>query len=113
MIELLGENDIELPILYSEHLTGDGQQMFEHAAKLKWEGIISKNAGALSLAFSLCLSKGSFSLPLIPIDSLIAWRIAIWRLRASPTRSPVVRLAVHLKASLSSGPRCSECLCVP
>jgi bifunctional non-homologous end joining protein LigD len=41
LLDLLGENDIELPIL-----TGDGQKMFEHAAKLNWEGIISKNAGA-------------------------------------------------------------------
>lgn len=43
---LLGENDIGLPIIYSEHLIGDGQEMFEHAAKLNWEGIISKNATA-------------------------------------------------------------------
>ena len=27
--DLLGENDIGLPIIYSEHLTGDGQEMFE------------------------------------------------------------------------------------
>jgi bifunctional non-homologous end joining protein LigD len=47
LLDLLGENDdIEPPILYSEHLTGDGQEMFEHAAKLNWEGIVSKNAGA-------------------------------------------------------------------
>jgi bifunctional non-homologous end joining protein LigD len=46
LLELLGENDIELPILYSEHLTSDGQKMFEHAAKLNWEGIISKSADA-------------------------------------------------------------------
>lgn len=46
LLELLGENDIQLPILYSKHLTGDGQKMFEHAAKLSWEGIISKNATA-------------------------------------------------------------------
>jgi len=44
--DLLGENDIELPVLYSEHLAGDGQQMFEHAAKLNWEGIVSKRADA-------------------------------------------------------------------
>jgi bifunctional non-homologous end joining protein LigD len=44
--DLLSENDIEPPIIYSEHLTGDGQQMFEHAAKLNWEGIVSKNAKA-------------------------------------------------------------------
>jgi bifunctional non-homologous end joining protein LigD len=46
LLALLGENDVELPVLYSEHLTGDGQQMFEHAAKLNWEGIISKRADA-------------------------------------------------------------------
>jgi bifunctional non-homologous end joining protein LigD len=46
LLDLLGENAIELPILYSEHLVGDGQKMFEHAAKLGWEGIISKNATA-------------------------------------------------------------------
>ena len=44
--DLLGENGIELPIIYSEHLTGDGQEMFEHAAKLNLEGIVSKNAQA-------------------------------------------------------------------
>ncbi len=44
--DLLGENDIGLPVIYSEHLTGDGQEMFEHAAKLNFEGIISKNAQA-------------------------------------------------------------------
>jgi bifunctional non-homologous end joining protein LigD len=37
---------IEAPVVYSEHLVGDGQEMFEHAAKLNWEGIISKNADA-------------------------------------------------------------------
>jgi bifunctional non-homologous end joining protein LigD len=44
--DLLGENGIELPIIYSEHLIGDGQEVFKHAAKLGWEGIISKNAHA-------------------------------------------------------------------
>ncbi|SDJ61497.1 bifunctional non-homologous end joining protein LigD [Bradyrhizobium lablabi] len=43
---LMGENGIEPPIVYSEHLIGDGQEMFEHAAKLNWEGIISKRADA-------------------------------------------------------------------
>lgn len=47
LLDMLGENDIELPVPYSEHLTGDGQEMFEHAAKLNWEGIISKRADAL------------------------------------------------------------------
>lgn len=36
----------ESPVRYSEHLTGDGQEMFAHAAKLNWEGIVSKNAAA-------------------------------------------------------------------
>ncbi|MDI2073887.1 non-homologous end-joining DNA ligase [Bradyrhizobium sp. Mp27] len=46
LLDLLGENDVELPVLFSEHLVGDGQKMFEHAAKLNWEGIISKRADA-------------------------------------------------------------------
>src|SRR6202012_5391768 len=37
---------IGLPIIYSEHLTGNGQEMFEHAAKLNFEGIVSKKADA-------------------------------------------------------------------
>src|SRR5260370_1400362 len=32
--------------LATEHLTGDGQEMFEHAAGLGWDGIVSKNAEA-------------------------------------------------------------------
>jgi bifunctional non-homologous end joining protein LigD len=44
--DLLGENDIGHPVIYSEHLIGDGQQMFEHAAKLNFEGIVSKRADA-------------------------------------------------------------------
>lgn len=46
LLDLLGENDIGLPVIYSEHLTGCGQEMFEHAAKLNFEGIVSKNARA-------------------------------------------------------------------
>jgi bifunctional non-homologous end joining protein LigD len=46
LLDLLGENGIEAPIVFSEHLTGDGQEMFEHAAKLGWEGIVSKNTQA-------------------------------------------------------------------
>ncbi|MBR1216179.1 non-homologous end-joining DNA ligase [Bradyrhizobium sp. JYMT SZCCT0180] len=46
LADLIGENDIDMPVLYSEYLTGDGQEMFEHAAKLGWEGIISKRADA-------------------------------------------------------------------
>jgi bifunctional non-homologous end joining protein LigD len=44
--DLLGENGIEPPVIYSEHLIGDGQEMFAHAAKLNFEGIVSKNAQA-------------------------------------------------------------------
>ena len=44
--DLLGENDVGLPVVYSEHLIGDGHVMFEHAAKLNFEGIVSKNAQA-------------------------------------------------------------------
>jgi bifunctional non-homologous end joining protein LigD len=44
--DLLGENDIGLLVIYSEHLIGDGQEMFEHAARLHFEGIFSKNAQA-------------------------------------------------------------------
>lgn len=44
--DLLGKNDIGLPVIYSEHLIGDGRKMFEHAAKLNFEGIVSKNAQA-------------------------------------------------------------------
>src|SRR5882757_10555808 len=46
LLDLIGENGIEAPIVYSEHLIGDGHEMFEHAAKLNFEGIISKNAQA-------------------------------------------------------------------
>jgi bifunctional non-homologous end joining protein LigD len=46
LLDLIGENGIEAPVIFSEHLVGDGQEMFEHAAKLNWEGIISKNADA-------------------------------------------------------------------
>jgi ATP-dependent DNA ligase len=35
-----------LPVIYSEHLIGDGQEMFDHAATLNFEGIVSKNAQA-------------------------------------------------------------------
>jgi bifunctional non-homologous end joining protein LigD len=44
--DLLGENDVDVPVIYSQHLTGDGQQMFEHAARLGWEGIVSKRTDA-------------------------------------------------------------------
>jgi len=37
---------LEAPLLFSEHLTGDGREMFEHAVKLNWEGIVSKRTVA-------------------------------------------------------------------
>ena len=46
LLDLIGESDTPHPVLFSQHLIGDGQQMFEHAAKLNWEGIISKRADA-------------------------------------------------------------------
>ncbi|GGI31704.1 hypothetical protein GCM10010987_65740 [Bradyrhizobium guangdongense] len=44
--ELFEEQGIEAPALYSEHLTGDGNELFEAASKLNYEGIISKKADA-------------------------------------------------------------------
>jgi bifunctional non-homologous end joining protein LigD len=44
--ELLERHEIETPVLYSEHLIGVGQEVFAHAGKLGWEGIVSKNADA-------------------------------------------------------------------
>ena len=37
---------IEPPALYSEHAEGDGQELFEAAARLNFEGIISKRVDA-------------------------------------------------------------------
>ena len=45
LLDMLGENDFGMG-LYSQHLTGDGQQMLDHAAKLNWEAIVSKRADA-------------------------------------------------------------------
>jgi bifunctional non-homologous end joining protein LigD len=46
LLDLLGKNDVEMPVLYSAHLTGDGQKMFEHAARLNWEGAVQGLARA-------------------------------------------------------------------
>lgn len=46
MKELFDTYELESPALYSEHLTGDGQVLFEHASKLNYEGIVSKRADA-------------------------------------------------------------------
>jgi bifunctional non-homologous end joining protein LigD len=37
---------LDSPVLYSEHLEGDGHELFEAAAKLSYEGIVSKRADA-------------------------------------------------------------------
>ncbi len=37
---------LEPPILYSEHVEGEGQELFEAASRLKYEGIVSKLAHA-------------------------------------------------------------------
>ena len=44
--ELFDTHGVEAPAHYSDHLIGDGQEMFEHAALLKYEGIISKRVEA-------------------------------------------------------------------
>ena len=47
LADRLSENGIEhAGLSLPEHLTGDGQEMFEHAAKLNFEGIVSKDAQA-------------------------------------------------------------------
>ncbi|TWC05047.1 bifunctional non-homologous end joining protein LigD [Bradyrhizobium macuxiense] len=38
--------ELSPPLLYSEHLEGDGHELFVHASKLKYEGIVSKKADA-------------------------------------------------------------------
>jgi len=43
---LFDETGLANPIIYSEHLRTDGNEMLAHACKLKFEGIISKNAEA-------------------------------------------------------------------
>src|SRR5689334_21326228 len=40
LAELFTTYELEPPVRYAEHFIGDGQEMFEHAAKLNWEGII-------------------------------------------------------------------------
>ncbi|MGY4414853.1 bifunctional non-homologous end joining protein LigD [Bradyrhizobium sp. LB7.1] len=44
--ELIEANEVERPILYSEHHEGDGQALFEAASKLNYEGIVSKRVDA-------------------------------------------------------------------
>nr|WP_049801670.1 non-homologous end-joining DNA ligase [Bradyrhizobium sp. CCBAU 15615] len=46
--ELLKEliDMLDPPVLYSDHLEGDGHELFEAAARLNYEGIVSKRADA-------------------------------------------------------------------
>lgn len=44
--ELFETHGMEPPALYSEHAEGDGQELFEAAARLNFEGIISKRVDA-------------------------------------------------------------------
>lgn len=46
---LFDETGLQSPILYSEHVVTDGNEVFAHACKLNFEGIISKKAGAVTL----------------------------------------------------------------
>ena len=43
---LFDETGLRGPVLYSEHMLTDGNEMFAASCKLGFEGIISKNAGA-------------------------------------------------------------------
>jgi bifunctional non-homologous end joining protein LigD len=43
---LFDETRLQNPVLYSEHMLTDGNEMFAAASKLGFEGIISKNAEA-------------------------------------------------------------------
>jgi bifunctional non-homologous end joining protein LigD len=43
---LFDETGLQSPILYSEHVVTDGNEVFAHACKLNFEGIISKKADA-------------------------------------------------------------------
>jgi bifunctional non-homologous end joining protein LigD len=44
--ELFDRHGLGAPLHYSEHIAGNGGEMVEHAAKLDWEGIVSKNPAA-------------------------------------------------------------------
>jgi hypothetical protein len=35
VLDLLGENNIKVPVLYSEYLIGNGQEMFERSAQFE------------------------------------------------------------------------------
>jgi bifunctional non-homologous end joining protein LigD len=44
--ELFDAHGLEAPVLYGEHVEGNGQHLFEAAARLNYEGIVSKNPDA-------------------------------------------------------------------
>ncbi|MET4716300.1 bifunctional non-homologous end joining protein LigD [Bradyrhizobium japonicum] len=44
--ELIDGNNLKEPIFYSEHHEGDGQELFEAASRLNYEGIVSKRVDA-------------------------------------------------------------------
>jgi bifunctional non-homologous end joining protein LigD len=44
--ELIDGNKLREPIFYSEHHEGDGQELFEAASRLNYEGIVSKRVDA-------------------------------------------------------------------
>jgi bifunctional non-homologous end joining protein LigD len=44
--ELIDKHELEAPILYSDHVAGDGQELFEAASRLNYEGIVSKRVDA-------------------------------------------------------------------
>ncbi|MFK4488877.1 hypothetical protein [Bradyrhizobium sp. USDA 336] len=44
--DLFDTHGIEAPALYSEHHDGNGQELFEAAARLNYEGIVSERADA-------------------------------------------------------------------
>ncbi|WP_207382330.1 non-homologous end-joining DNA ligase [Nitrobacter sp. Nb-311A] len=44
--DLFDTRGLKTPLHYSEHIAGKGAEMFEHAAKLNWEGIVSKDRAA-------------------------------------------------------------------
>lgn len=43
---LFDAHELERPVLFSEHMTGDGAELFEAASRLNYEGIVSKRADA-------------------------------------------------------------------
>jgi bifunctional non-homologous end joining protein LigD len=64
---LFDETKLQSPVLYSEHMLTDGNEMFAASCKLEFEGIISKNAEALYRSDRnegwlkvKCVQKGKF-----------------------------------------------------